>query len=163
MLLKRLGNAVEANLAKNKLETAGIPSFLGGENAFAGDLMHPLPYREVELFVPQSMVAEALEVLDAPPEDPDELLGDPFVADAGQLWSSRAFVCAVVGWLVFFLAVYGFLLSAPTFAYAIFLSFRAVSASTDRSTSTIGKSIIALVLSMGGLVMAVAVAFTLRR
>lgn len=163
VLLKRLGNAVEANLAKNKLETAGIPSFLGGENAFAGDVMHPLPYREVELFVPQSMVAEALDVLDAPPADPDELFGEPFLEDPGRVISFRAFVTAVVGWLFVILAVYGFAISIPAFVYAIYLSFRALTISTDRSPSTIVKSVLALLIATGGLVLAIAVSLTIGR
>lgn len=163
VLLKRLGNAVEANLAKNKLETAGIPSFLGGENAFAGDIMHPLPYREVELFVPQSMAAEALDVLEAPPDDPSELSTEPYLEDPARAWSFRAFVCAIVGWCFFTLAAYGFVLSLPVFLFAVFLSFRAIAASTDRSPGTILKVIVAVLIAAAGIAADVAVFLTLIR
>lgn len=163
VLLKRLGNAVEANLAKNKLATAGIPSFLAGENTFAGDVMHPLPYREVELYVPQSLANEALDVLEAPPEDPELLRGDPFQDDPARRLSFRAAVAAVVGWCLFVLAVGGPFFAIAAFLYAIFLALRAIAISTERAASTVFKCGLALLLSAGGIVTAYAVLVMLFR
>lgn len=159
VLLKRLGNAVEANLAKNKLETAGIPSFLGGEDAFA--VPYPMRSREVELFVPQSMVATALEVLDALPADPSEVLGDPFVEDPGRTLSMRAFVAAVGGCMFFFPSGATSFIAAPVFVYAIYLSFRALAVSTECTAATLARCVIAALISAGGIFVACYVAFSL--
>lgn len=163
VLLKRLGSAVEANLARNKLATAGIPAFLAGENTFAGDVMHPLPYREVELYVPQSLATEALDVLDAPPSDPAELFGDPFIEDPARRMSFRAFVAGVVGWCLLVLAVGGPFFAIASFVYAIFLSLRAMSVSTDRAPATVVKCGAALLFSVVGLVVAIGVLIMLSR
>lgn len=163
VLLRRLGNAVEANLAKNKLATAGIPAFLAGENTFAGDVMNPLPYREVELYVPQSLATEALEVLAAPPSDPAESSFEPYLDDPGRRLSFQAFVASIVGWCLFVLAVYGFLLAVPAFAYAIYLSSRAFVASTERGGATLFKCVAAMLIASAGLVAATAVIVMLWR
>lgn len=157
VLLKRLSNAVEANLAKNKLATAGIPAFLAGENAFAGDVMQPLPYRDVELYVPQSLVAEALAVLESPPEDPSQFVGDSFVDDPSRAASFRAFVASVVGWCVFVLGPYGVFFALPAFAYATYLAVRALTLNSDRAPSTVFKCVAALVVAGVGLISSVGV------
>jgi hypothetical protein len=151
VLLKKLGNAIEANLAKNKLATAGIPAFLAGENTFAGDVMNPLPYREVELYVPQSLVGDALEVLEAPPSDPAELAGEPYFDDPARALSFRAFVASVVGWLFFILTPSGVFLAVPAFVYAIYLGCRAIAVSADRGGATIFKCVAALLVSAAGI------------
>jgi Putative prokaryotic signal transducing protein len=149
VLLKRLGNAVEANLAKSKLATAGIPSFLGGENVFAGDLMHPLPYRSVEIYVPESMVHDALDVLDAPTELDDF---EPFLdEDPARPLAFRALVTAVAGWVVFFLTIFGTALAIAAFVYSIGLAVGTIVRSTHRTSSIVVQASLAFVLSLVGL------------
>lgn len=132
VLLKRLGNLFEGELARNRLADAGIPSLLAGVDAFHGDSGGSRG--QVELFVPQSLVDAALDVLDAPPlDEPDD--GESFVDDPGRPFAFRAFVAAVIGWLVVFLGPFGVWLAMPTFVYAVVLATRAVrrSPTADRT------------------------------
>src|SRR5207244_6007231 len=67
----RFGDAVEAELAKNRLEAEGIRAFLGTENTgglFAG---MGLAFGGISLHVAEADLARAAALLDTPAEDED--------------------------------------------------------------------------------------------
>lgn len=163
ILLKKCASPVEANLIKAKLATAGIPAVLTGDNTFARDVMLPMPNREVDVFVPASLVDEARAVLEAPADEPDELAGEPIVDDPARVSSARAFAAGVAGWCLFVLAVYGVFLALPTFAYSIYLAVRSLIHSAERSPSLLFKCVSALAISIAGLIFAVALLVYLSR
>lgn len=161
VLLKRLGNAVEANLARAKLESAGIPAFLGEQDAFSGGMSQGVGHAEVELFVPQSLVDVALDVLDAAPDEPFDLEFDAVPDDPGRRLSFRAFVCSVVAWLVLFMAPVGLALAVPLFVYALHLAFRATFRSHERDLTFRLRIVAASGLALLGLGLAVFLAVEL--
>ena len=127
VLLKRLGNLFEGELARNCLADAGIPSFLAGVDTFS--VGGRGARGQVELFVPESLVHDALDLLDAPAfDDPDDAPLAP--DDPGRPCAFRAFVAAIAGWLVVFLGPFGVWLAVPLFGYCFLLIVRAVRQST---------------------------------
>lgn len=123
VLLKRLGNTFEGELARSRLTAADIPSFLAGVDTFS---VKPGSARgQVELFVPRTLVHEALDVLElAADDDRDDEPAPP--DDPGRPLAFRAFVSAVSGWLVVFLGPFGIWIAVPLFVYSIVLAVRAV-------------------------------------
>lgn len=125
VLLKRLGNGFEGDLARRRLESAGIPSFVAGVDSFGGP--RDAARGQVELFVPASFAHEALDVLDAPPlEEGDEPLPD----DPGRPLAFRAFVAAVGGWMAVVFGPIGVVLAVSAFVYSVVLALRAVRMTT---------------------------------
>ena len=151
VLLKRLGNMLEATLARARLDSAGIPSFIAGPDAFAADQAGL-----VGLFVPERYLAEALDVLDGPPVDDVASFDSPddWPVDPGRRLAFRAIVASVAGWTILFMTLVGLLLAVPTFGYAIALAIRAVQRSTTRDRGLRLQVAAALVLSALGLAMA---------
>jgi len=70
--VKSFSDSIEAHIARSKLDSFGIPSFIEGEhvsNLRAGTL---LPLRGVVLMVPEKLRAEALSALDVKRVDDDD-------------------------------------------------------------------------------------------
>ena len=82
----------------------------------------------------------------------DDLEFDPFVEDPGLPVAFRAFVTAVVGWLIFFLAPVGIGLAIFPFVYAIVLAVRSLRVSIDRTRSVTLKCLLSVCISVIGLV-----------
>ena len=166
VLLKRLGNALEANLARARLESAGIPSFIAGPDAFSLGVAAGRTDRSpsVGLFVPERCVAEALDVLDRPPLDEDDAAADDDFAafdDPGRPIAFRAFVASVAGWTIVFLTIVGLAIAVPTFVYAIVLALRAVRRSTTVDRGLRLQVAAAIGLAVLGLAMAAFLAIAL--
>lgn len=154
VLLKRLGNALEGELARGRLLDAGIPATLSAADAFSAD-GRPIA-RQVELFVPRSLVHDALDVLDIPPLEAEAFDDEAYpVDDPGRPIAFRGFVASVVGWLIVFLAVVGAVLAVPMFGYAASLAVAAVRRSTLRDRGLRFQVAATLALSVAGAAMSV--------
>lgn len=153
VLLKRLGNVIEANLARARLESAGIPSFLGEQDTFSGGAIHAGSRQGVEIYVPEEFLHDALEVLDAPPDMPESYTFEPIIEDPGRRLSFKALVAAVIGWIVVVMHPVGALLSLGLHGYAIYLAGTAVSRSHERDLTLRLRVVATLFLSVGGLAM----------
>jgi hypothetical protein len=155
VLLKRLGNVIEANLARARLESAGIPSFLGEQDVFSGGSIHAGSRHGVEIYVPANLQQAALEVLDEPPELSDPYAFEPIIEDPGRSQSFRAVVTAVIGWLVIVLHPVGAFVSIGLHVYAIYLACTAVKSSYDRDLTLRARVVVAVLVSVLGLAAAV--------
>lgn len=155
VLLKRLGNLVEANLAQARLESAGIPSFIGEQDVFSGGSITAGSRRGVEIFVPAELLHEALEVLDSPPDLPEPLSFEPIIDDPGRPLSFRALVSAVIGWLVIVLHPVGAFLSLLLHGYSIYLAASAVKQSHERDLRLRLRVVAAVLLSVLGMATAI--------
>lgn len=153
VLLKRLGNAVEANLARARLESAGIPSFLGEQDVFSGGAIHAGGHTGVEIYVPADLLDDALDVLEAPPDLPDPSFFEPFVEDPGRRLSFKALVTSVIGWLVVVLHPVGAFLSLGLHLYAIYLAGLGVLRSQDRDLTLRVRVVATAFLSVAGIAM----------
>lgn len=151
VLLKRLGNLVEANLARARLEAAGIPSFLGEQDVFSGGSLQAGSKHGVEIYVPADLLQEALDVLDNPQDVPDPLAFEPIPDDPGRSLSFKALVTAVIGWLVIVLHPVGAFLSVGLHVYAIYLAATSVKASYDRDFILRLRVVIAVLVSVLGM------------
>jgi len=83
--VKSFSDSIEAHIARSKLDSCGIPSFIEGEhvsNLRAGTL---LPLRGVVLMVPEKLRAEALGVLDVKRVDDDDEEKDDGADDADPI------------------------------------------------------------------------------
>lgn len=153
VLLKRLGNLVEANLARAKLESAGIPSFLGEQDVFSGGSINAGSRHGVEIYVPAELLEEAFEVLETPTESDfsSPFSYEPFVEDPGRKLSFKSVVTAVIGWLVIVMHPVGAFLAIALFAYAIYLSYVAIRVAFDRDLTLRLRVVIALLVSFSGI------------
>lgn len=153
VLLKRLGNVVEANLARARLESAGIPSFLGEQDVFSGGAIHAGSRQGVEIYVPEDLLREALDVLDTPPDLAETGGYEPVIEDPGRRLSFKALVASVIGWLVVVLHPVGGFLALGLFGYAMYLAGVSVSRSHERDLTLRVRVVVAMVLSVAGLAM----------
>lgn len=153
VLLKRLGNLVEANLARARLESAGIPSFLGEQDAFSGGSIHAAGRIGVEIYVPAELLNDALDILEAPPDLQDIPPFEPFVEDPGRRLSFKALVASVIGWLVVVLHPVGAILSLGLHLYAIYLAYSAVVQSHERDLTLRARVVLTVLISVSGIAM----------
>ena len=78
VIIGRYSTPYEANMAKSKLESAGIPAFVADEYTIGMNWLYSNALGGVKLQVPGSLASEALALLDAEAGSPttDELATD---------------------------------------------------------------------------------------
>ncbi len=151
VLLKRLGNLVEANIARAHLESAGIPCILGEQDVFSGGSIHAGGGAGVEIYVPADFLHRALDLLEVPVEASDPFVFEPIIEDPGRKLSFKSVVTSIIGWLVVVLHPIGAFISLALYGYAIYLAYLAVSQSHERDLRLRARVVAAVLICVAGI------------